>query len=193
MTPPPARRWPAARPFLRHYAEMLIAMFAGMLLLAPLWTLLADRLGWRDTFDRNDLSALVMATTMSIGMAAWMLFRRHTLVSVAQMSASMYVPFLALFPLLWTGVIDGGTLMLAGHVLMLPCMAGAMLLRPEEYAGHHHRHATASPTPSEPMPAGPAPAGPATPSAEPAMAPAGLATALAEPAPAPTGAAPAVS
>ncbi len=45
----------------------------------------------------------------------------------------MYLPFVMLFPLLWTGVLADGALLLAGHVLMLPAMAAVMLLRPDEY------------------------------------------------------------
>jgi len=55
----------------------------------------------------------------------------------------MYVPFLVLLPILWGGVISGGTLMTAGHVLMVPCMIAAMLRRGDEYTQSHrqHRHA----------------------------------------------------
>ena len=49
----------------------------------------------------------------------------------------MYVPFVALFPLLWLNVSTAGTMLAVGHVLMLPAMAGAMLLRPHEYLHHH--------------------------------------------------------
>jgi hypothetical protein len=63
------------RRFIRHYAEMVVAMFAGMLVL---------------------------------------------------------------------GVIeDFGTLMTLEHVVMLPAMLLAMLLRREEYSGHHAQHALA--------------------------------------------------
>ena len=52
-------------------------------------------------------------------------------------AAAMYLPFLVLFPPLWLGVLSPGALTFAGHVLMLPAMAGVMLLRPSEYIGHH--------------------------------------------------------
>jgi flagellar biosynthetic protein FliP len=48
----------------------------------------------------------------------------------------MYLPFLVLFPPLWAGLISAGTVMVGGHVLMLPAMAAAMLLRRAEYTGH---------------------------------------------------------
>ncbi|MFC7547370.1 hypothetical protein [Plantactinospora sp. GCM10030261] len=127
----------SVRAFVRHYIEMVIAMAVGMLLLVPAWSVVVDRLGWTATFDRPDLSALVMATTMSIGMATWMIYRRHSWIAIGQMSAAMYVPFLALFPPLWIGLLDGAVVHLLGHLLMLPLMAAAMLLRPQEYATHH--------------------------------------------------------
>jgi hypothetical protein len=52
----------------------------------------------------------------------------------AEMGAAMYVPFLVLFVPLGLGLIDSGALMLWGHLLMLPAMAVAMVLRRREYA-----------------------------------------------------------
>jgi hypothetical protein len=50
------------------------------------------------------------------------------------MGLAMYVPFLVLFVPFGLELIDKDALLLWGHVLMLPAMAGAMLLRPREYA-----------------------------------------------------------
>jgi flagellar biosynthetic protein FliP len=66
-------------------------------------------------------------------MGAWMRFRRHSWGAIAVMSAAMYLPFLLLLVPYWAGVITGGTLMGAGHVLMFPAMALAMLWRRSEY------------------------------------------------------------
>lgn len=57
------------------------------------------------------------------------------------MGLAMYLSFVALFPLLWTGTLSPGGLFVLGHVLMLPAMVGAMLLRRDEYAGHHRQAA----------------------------------------------------
>ena len=62
----------------------------------------------------------------------WRLVRHYL-----EMAAAMYVPFVVLFPPLWMGLITAGTMLVAGHVLMLPAMAGAMLLRPHEYRHCH--------------------------------------------------------
>jgi hypothetical protein len=50
------------------------------------------------------------------------------------MGAAMYLPFVVLFGPLWAGVLSPGGMLLWGHVLMLVAMAGAMALRPAEYA-----------------------------------------------------------
>ena len=79
--------------FIRHYLEMLAAMVLGMLVLEPLWP----------TIDRVELQALVMATNMTIGMAALMAARRHAWPGIVEMSAAMYAPFIVLFVPYWTG------------------------------------------------------------------------------------------
>jgi hypothetical protein len=115
--------------FLLHYLEMVVAMVAGMVLLGPLWTLAAPGLP-----ERPDVGALVMATDMALGMAAWMAVRRHRPRHIAEMSLAMYLPFAVLLVPFWTGLIDGHALMIGGHVLMLPAMALAMLRHRDAYA-----------------------------------------------------------
>jgi flagellar biosynthetic protein FliP len=117
------------RHFVRHYLEMVAAMLAGMFLLGPL-----EGLVWPSLTARPDVGVMVMATNMAIGMGAWMRFRGHSWRGIAEMSASMYVPFLVLLVPFWAGGIGELTLMTWGHVLMLPAMAAVMLLRPAEYA-----------------------------------------------------------
>ncbi|MBB5868820.1 flagellar biosynthetic protein FliP [Allocatelliglobosispora scoriae] len=122
---------PVAR-FVWHFAEMVLAMLAGMLLLGPIWMLV-----WPHLHMHAELHVLVMATNMAIGMAAWMRLRGHGWAAVAQMSAAMYVPFLLLFGPFWAGQISASTLSTAGHILMIPCMLAVMLLRRSDYT---HRH-----------------------------------------------------
>jgi flagellar biosynthetic protein FliP len=117
------------RHFVRHYLEMVVAMFAGMFALGAL-----QQLVWPAMTARPDVGVLVMATNMAIGMGAWMRFRGHTWRGIAEMSASMYLPFAVLLVPFWAGAIGEGALMTWGHVLMFPAMAAAMLLRPAEYA-----------------------------------------------------------
>jgi hypothetical protein len=115
--------------FVRHYLEMVVAMLAGMLVLGPL-----EGLVWPALTARPDVSVMVMATNMAIGMGAWMRFRGHSWRGIAEMSASMYVPFAVLLVPFWAGAIGEHTMMTWGHLLMLPAMALVMLLRPSEYA-----------------------------------------------------------
>ena len=47
----------------------------------------------------------------------------------------MYLPFVILLVPYWTGLISGGTLLDAGHLLMLPAMLAAMFRRLGDYTG----------------------------------------------------------
>jgi hypothetical protein len=125
-----------AHPYLRfagHFAEMVIAMIAGMVALGPLWSLASPGL---DSYPAA--SAMVMATDMTIGMVLWMRIRRHAWRPIVEMSAAMYLPFLLLLVPYWLGMVSGGVVMTGGHILMIPFMLGAMLVRRREYSGGHH-------------------------------------------------------
>lgn len=119
--------------FALHYVEMVVAMFVGMIALDPFVTWLIP-----SVHDRADVSALVMATNMSIGMAVWMRIRRHSWPRIAEMCAAMYVPFLVMLVPLWLGAVDGDAVMMVGHVLMLPAMLAVMIWRRGDYYHHHH-------------------------------------------------------
>jgi flagellar biosynthetic protein FliP len=108
---------------------LFATMVAGMLVLGPVWSF-----AWPGLSGIVTAQVLVMATNMSLGMAVWMRIRRHGWASIAEMSAAMYLPFLVLLPFYWTGVLPEMVLMAAGHVLMLPAMLAAMLLRRHEYS-----------------------------------------------------------
>ena len=132
-----------AKRFIRHYVEMVIAMFLGMAVLSvpAAWALGAMGADWNAlTEDAPALMFLGMATTMTLPMVGWMMHRGHGWRASAEMSASMFAPTLATIGLLWAGLLtDLGVLMLIEHAAMLVAMAGVMLLRPDEYAHHHER------------------------------------------------------
>jgi hypothetical protein len=137
------------RHFVRHYVEMVAAMFIGMALLGvPAgWAMDAVGIDWNQlTDDAPALMFLGMATTMTIPMVGWMTYRGHAWRANAEMSASMFLPTFAVIGLLWGGLLaDVGMLMVVEHVAMLLAMAGVMLLRPDEYTHHRpraHREAT---------------------------------------------------
>jgi hypothetical protein len=134
MSSSPAKR------FIRHYLEMVAAMFAGMaVLVLPAGWLVAAAGGSYD--DSPALMFLVMAVTMTVPMVAWMRYRGHRWRANTEMAASMFLPTFAVIALLWSGVVDHtGALMALEHVAMLVSMLGAMLLRPAEYTGGVHGH-----------------------------------------------------
>ena len=81
-----------------------------------------------------------MAATMTAPMVAWMRYRGHGWPACADMTAAMAIPTLGVLALLWSGLIgDLGTLLVIEHVVMLPSMLVAMLLRRDEYTGAVHR------------------------------------------------------
>ena len=119
----------ADRGFVVHYLQMLAAMVVGMVVLMPLTMLFGD--------VGIEGHLLLMATSMSVGMAAWMAWKRHTWPAIAEMCLAMYLSFVVLFPAYWLGALSGTGAMVVGHVLMLPAMALAMLHRREEYVHVH--------------------------------------------------------
>jgi hypothetical protein len=136
----PANR--SARQFVRHYVEMVIAMFAGMIVLG-LPAEAGLRLLGTSSHEIQDAAPAVallgMAVVMTVPMVAWMRYRGHAWRPCHEMAASMIVPTIAIIGLMWAGVMtDFGTLMMVEHVVMLPAMLGVMLLRIDEYAGCHH-------------------------------------------------------
>ena len=128
---------PSLKHFLRHYAEMVLAMFLGMAVLGFPVDWVMDRLG----ADSDAWMFVAMATTMTVPMVGWMIYRGHGWRANTEMSASMFIPAFAVVAALTTGVLtDVGVLMAVEHVVMLLAMAGVMVLRPDEYI-HHHNHA----------------------------------------------------
>jgi hypothetical protein len=137
------RLWSApVRRFGRHFLEMVAAMFVGMLALMPVSGWVFDWLGAADRLEDPVIAALVMATTMSIGMAAWMRYRRHGWLPTGEMVAAMYVSYAVFFVPYWAGALSGHGVLMAGHIVMIPAMLGVMLLRRDEYTGAPHRRHT---------------------------------------------------
>lgn len=122
--------------FVRHYLEMVAAMVVGMVVLGGAVQAAVAAAGLTySAATHPELAALEMAVDMSVGMVLWMRYRGHGWASTLEMTAAMFVPALALFPLLWLGALSGESLVMLTHVLMLPLMLLAMLRRRGEYAG----------------------------------------------------------
>jgi hypothetical protein len=141
----------STRHFIRHYVEMLVAMFLGMAVLGTPALLALGTAGVSSAELRSDAPALLllgMGITMTVPMVAWMRHRGHGWPASNEMAASMLIPTAGVIGLLGTGLVgDVGTLLAIEHVVMLPSMLVAMLLRREEYShgAHHDRHAEAAP------------------------------------------------
>jgi hypothetical protein len=126
--------------FVQHLLEMVIAMFVGMFALGMPAKALFDALGWTVVNEQIELRTLVMATNMTIGMVIWMRIRGCSWPAMRDMAVAMYLPFVAMYPLLWLGVVGEMAIMVVGHVLMVPAMVVAMLLRKDEYTRGHREH-----------------------------------------------------
>jgi len=127
-----------SRRFLRHYLEMVAAMFVGMVVLgvAVRGALALSGVGYPAQYP--ELAALEMATSMSVGMVVWMRHRGHTWAGTLEMAGVMYVATVPLFPLLWLGVLSSDSLHLVEHAAMLPLMYLVMLRRRAEFTGSTH-------------------------------------------------------
>jgi hypothetical protein len=133
MTTATTLRRPALRRFVGHYLEIVVAAAAGMVVLGPAESMLLNAIGWAEVVANFETSTLVMATNMTVAVAAWMRLRRHGWAAIGEMAVAMYAPFMVLFPPLWLGMLSASGLMVLGHVLMLFTIAAAMLRRRDEY------------------------------------------------------------
>ena len=133
------RRSSRALRFVRHYGEMVAAMFLGMLVLGLPAVIALGALGIEVSDWRADAPALLflgMAVTMTVPMVAWMRYRGHGWAPAWEMSAAMFLPTFGVLALLGSGSVTGiGTLMAVEHVAMPVAMLAVMLLRLDEYAG----------------------------------------------------------
>ena len=122
------------RRFARHVGEMLLAMFAGMLVLGGV---VAGALALAGT-SLDDASAsvvaAVMAFNMTIPMVAWMHYRRHPVARSAEMAASMIVPTAGAIGLYSLGVLSSEAVPAVQHAVMIPAMVAVMLWRYDHYA-----------------------------------------------------------
>ena len=136
MAPIPGADRSERRRFVRHFVEMVVAMFVGMAVLGGLVRLFCALVGHEDLLEHAGVSAPIMATNMTLGMAVWMRHRGHGWAPVTEMAAAMYVPLALLIVPFWAGVLPGGALLAGIHVLMFPAMWLVMARRPAEYVHH---------------------------------------------------------
>lgn len=131
--PARAKRRRVTRPFVRHYLEMVAAMFAGMVVLGTAVDGLIALTGAdavTRAIDGPLAMGFVMCAYMVAGMAGWMAYRGHSLRQNVEMNAAMVAPMALLVPLEIAGALSGHGLMVWLHVLMLASMWLYMLGRP---------------------------------------------------------------
>ena len=134
MTSPRAR-------FIRHYLEMVVVMFAGMVILGIPAEGVLRLLGSSNSQLMDDAPAasfVWMATSMTVPMVWFMRRQGHAWRPCSEMAASMFLPTFVALGVLWSSAgVDVGALMGYEHVAMLLCMLAVMLPRYDEYAGCH--------------------------------------------------------
>ena len=136
---PASARSGGRRRFLRHFAEMLIAMFAGMVVLGGLAALIFAAAGSSLSKAPGAFQVLLMGFNMTVPMVAWMSYRGHPRTHNTEMAASMIVPTLAAAALAAAGGLSAGGALAVQHVVMVPAMLGVMLWRYDHYSeGHAH-------------------------------------------------------
>jgi hypothetical protein len=132
----------STRHFIRHYLEMVVAMFLGMVILGLPAEGAMRALGSSSSQLQSDAPAVAllgMAFAMTVPMVGWMRYRGHGWRPNAEMAASMFLPTFGVIGLMASGMVeDFMTLMTLEHVVMLPSMLVAMLLRPHEYSCAAH-------------------------------------------------------
>jgi hypothetical protein len=133
--------------FVRHLGVMVALMYAGMLVLDPIYEMAVALAGVDDPWSRLPvLSNVIMACNMSAPMVLYMRLRRHTWGAIVEMSAAMLLPAALTTVPYFLGVMPAVTLMSLSHATMIPLMAVAMMLRFREYAGHKQGHGLAATT-----------------------------------------------
>jgi hypothetical protein len=121
--------------FARHYLVMVVAMYAGMLVLDPVYAAIATRAGYADPWaELPVISALVMAVNMTVPMVLLMLRHRHGAVAIVEMAGSMVAPTLAATGLYVLGALQADQVMSGAHLAMFPAMLLVMLRRYRLYA-----------------------------------------------------------
>ena len=132
---PAEGRSPSWKRFLRHYVVMVVAMYAGMLLLDPVYAFIAGRAGYADPWSQLPVvSALVMVFDMTVPMVLMMLHHRHELAAITEMVGAMVVPTLAAVVLDAIHVLRPDDVMSVAHIAMFPAMLLVMLRRYHHYA-----------------------------------------------------------
>lgn len=132
---PAGRRRVRISPFWRHFLEMLVAMWAGMVAGAPAFLAIHGLSSTDQAFRLYPWqSVFSMGLSMIVPMAAWMLLRGHGWRNSAEMASAMLVPGIPFIILCSLEVLEGATAAAVYMVLSVPAMLGLMLYRRNAYS-----------------------------------------------------------
>jgi len=133
-----SRRSRGRRRFARHFGEMVLAMFAGMLVLGGVAELAFVIAGSSVAAQSGAFQVMLMGVNMTVPMVLWMIHRGHNRARNTEMAASMMVPTLIAAILAVAGVLGEEAALGLQHGVMIPAMLGVMLWRYPHYAQHQH-------------------------------------------------------
>jgi hypothetical protein len=123
--------------FVRHFIEMIVAMFLGMGVFGGLAIAIFAAAGSSLTDQSVGLRVMLMSVYMTIPMVGWMRYRGHDWAGTTEMAASMIVPSAIVAAVAWGGALGAGAALAIQHSIMIPAMLGVMLWRYEDYAHPH--------------------------------------------------------
>lgn len=123
--------------FARHFGEMVLAMFLGMLVLGGVAELVFAAAGSSLSDQSGGAQVMLMGFNMTVPMVIWMSYRGHAPARNVEMALSMIVPSVAAAALAWAGLLESGAALGLQHVVMIPAMLGVMLWRYQEYSHPH--------------------------------------------------------
>jgi hypothetical protein len=132
-----ATRGGSKRAFARHFGEMVLAMFLGMLVLGGVAELAFVAAGSSLSDQSGGTQVMVMGFNMTVPMVLWMSHRGHAAARNVEMALSMIVPSVAAAALAWAGALQSGAALGVQHAVMIPAMLGVMLWRYQEYSHPH--------------------------------------------------------
>ena len=122
------------RAFARHFGEMVLAMFLGMVVLGGVAELVFALAGTSLSDQPGGTQVMLMGFNMTVPMVLWMSYRGHDPARNAEMAASMVVPSLFAAILAWAGVLGAAGALALQHGVMIPAMLAVMLWRYDAYA-----------------------------------------------------------
>jgi hypothetical protein len=125
------------RAFARHFGEMVLAMFVGMVVLGGAAELLFAAAGSSLSDQPGGTQVTLMGLNMTVPMVLWMRHRGHAAARTVEMALSMIVPSLAAAALAWAGALGSAAALGIQHAVMIPAMLGVMLWRYQDYSRPH--------------------------------------------------------